>query len=246
MVEAKCANWDHAAVRRVLRILSTALITAGLVILLDVAVTLAWREPVSTIYGSIQQGRATDALDELRDEFPSAADLRAADRVDGVRRRAGVLADRFADQVAERAGEGIGRVRLPGIGLDSVLVEGTDTDTLRTGPGRYPDTAVPGQGRTVGIAGHRTTYLAPFRNIDDLEDGDEVIVEMPYATFTYEIERIDIVEPTDVQIVKDAGYERVVLTACHPLYSAAQRYAVFGRLEGVSLFAGLDRRWLDP
>jgi sortase A len=233
-------------VRRVLRILSTALITAGLVIMADVAVTLAWKEPVSTIYGSIQQRQAADELDRLREEFPSPADLQALERVDGVREKAGLLADRFAEQVAERSGEGIGRVRIPAIDLDTVLVEGTDTGTLQKGPGRYPDTAVPGQGRTIGIAGHRTTYLAPFRHIDRLEEGDEVIVEMPYATFTYHVEQVDIVEPTDIQIVDDVGYERVVLTACHPLYSAAQRYAVFGQLAGVSLFAGGDRRWLDP
>jgi sortase A len=233
-------------VRRVLRILSTALITAGIVILADVAVTLAWKEPVSTIYGSIQQGHAADELDALRDEFPSPADLRDLDRVQGVRQKAGLLADRFADQVRERKGEGIGRIRIPAMDLDTVLVEGTDTATLQKGPGRYPDTAVPGQGRTIGIAGHRTTYLAPFRHIDRLEEGDEVVLEMPYATFTYEVHRVDIVEPSDVQIVDDVGYERVVLTACHPLYSAAQRYAVFGKLVGVSLFAGVTGRWLDP
>jgi sortase A len=234
------------AVRRVLRILSTALITAGIVILADVAVTLAWKEPVSTIYGSIQQGQAEDELKELQDEFPSPADLRALERVDGVRQKAGLLADRFADQVRERNGEGIGRVRIPRLDLDTVLVEGTDTGTLKKGPGRYPDTAVPGQGETIGIAGHRTTYLAPFRHIDELEEGDEVILEMPYATLTYEVEQVDIVDPSDVQIVDDVGYERVVLTACHPLYSAAQRYAVFAELAGVSLFAGGDRRWIDP
>jgi sortase A len=233
-------------VGRALRILSTALITAGIVILADVAMTLAWKEPVSSIYGSIKQGQAADELDELQDEFPSPADLRALERVDGVRQKVGVLADRFADQMRQRHGEGIGRLRIPELDLDTVLVEGTDTETLQQGPGRYPDTAVPGQGRTIGIAGHRTTYLAPFRRIDDLEEGDEVIVEMPYTTFRYEVERVDIVEPTAVDIVDDVDYERVVLTACHPLYSAAQRYAVFARLVDVSLFAGTDRRWLDP
>jgi sortase A len=233
-------------VHRALRILSTALITAGIVILVDVGMTLAWKEPVSSIYGSIQQGKAADELDELRGEFPSEADLRALERVDGIRDKVRLLADRFAEQVRERDGEGIGRVRIPEIDLDTVLVEGTDASTLQKGPGRYPDTAVPGQGKTVGIAGHRTTYLAPFRHIDSLEEGDPVIVEMPYATFSYEIEEIDIVEPTEVDIVDDVGYERVVLTACHPLYSAAQRYAVFARLVDVSLFAGADRRWLDP
>jgi sortase A len=236
----------HVDVRRALRVLSTALITAGLVILADVAATLAWKEPVSTIYGSIQQGRAADELDELRKSFPSAADLRALERVEGVREKAAVLADRFADRLSSQDGKGIGRIRIPSIGLDTVLVEGTATNTLQKGPGRYPETAVPGQSKTIGIAGHRTTYLAPFRHIDDLDGGDEIVLEMPYASFTYEVERTEVVEPSDVGIVRDTGTERVVLTACHPLYSAAQRIAVFGDLAGVSLFAGTDRKWLAP
>jgi sortase A len=127
-----------------------------------------------------------------------------------------------------------------------VLVEGTDTDTLQKGPGRYPETSLPGQSETIGIAGHRTTYLAPFRHIDNLEGGDEIVLEMPYASFTYEVERTEVVEPGDVGVIRDVGTERVVLTACHPLYSAAQRIAVFGDLAGVSLFAGADRKWLAP
>jgi sortase A len=233
-------------VRRALRILSIALITAGLVILADVAMTLAWKEPVSTIYGSIKQGQAADELDRLEESFPSAADLRAVERAEGVIGRAGLLADRFADDLGTRSGEGIGRLEVPAIDLDVVLVEGTGTSTLQRGPGRYPQTSLPGQGRTIGIAGHRTTYLAPFRHIDELGDGDEILIEMPYASFTYEVEESRIVEPSDVQIVDDVGYERVVLTACHPLYSAAQRIAVFGRLTEVSLFAGADQRWVDP
>lgn len=230
--------------RRALRILSISLITAGLVILADVGLTLAWKEPVSSIYGSIKQGQAANELEDLEETFPSAADLRALDRVSGVADKAGVLARRFAQRV--ETGQGIGRIRIPRIDLDIVLVEGTDTATLQRGPGRYPDTAFPGQGETIGIAGHRTTYLAPFRHIDEIQLGDEVFVEMPYAAFTYEVERIDIVEPSDVQIVHNVDYERMVLTACHPLYSAAQRYAVFGKLTNVSLFAAGDRRWVSP
>ena len=233
-------------VRRTLRILSVTLITTGLVILADVAVTLAWKEPVSTIYGSVKQGGAADDLERLEDSFPSAADLRAVDRARGVRARARLLANRFADDLRARSGKAIGRVEIPEIDLGVVLVEGTDTSTLRTGPGRYPETSLPGQGRTIGIAGHRTTYLAPFRHVDELDDGEEILIEMPYASFTYEVEETRIVDPSDVQIVDDVGYERLVLTACHPLYSAAQRIAVFGRLTQVSLFAGAGQRWLDP
>jgi sortase A len=232
--------------RRVLRILSIALITAGLVILADVAATLAWKEPVSAIYSSIQQGRAADELERLEDSFPSAADLQALKQAEGVNRRARLLANRFAADLPARTGQGIGRVEIPEIDLDAVLVEGTDTGSLKKGPGHYPETSLPGQGKTVGIAGHRTTYLAPFRHLDQLDGGDEVLVEMPYASFTYEVEKTEIVEPSDVQVVRDVGDERLVLTACHPLYSAAQRYAVFGKLTSVSLFAGSGRLWVSP
>ena len=230
--------------RRALRIFSISLITAGVVILSDVALTLAWQEPVSSIYGGIKQGQAEDELAELQDSFPTANDIEALEGVQGVRAKAKLLADRFAEEA--QTGQGIGRIEVPSIGIDFTLIEGTDTASLQSGPGRYPDTAFPGQGRTIGIAGHRTTYLAPFHDIDKIEPGDDVIVEMPYAAFTYEVKSTDIVEPSDVQIVDDVGYERVVLTACHPLYSAAQRYVIFARLDSISFFAGSDRRWQDP
>ena len=113
-------------------------------------------------------------------------------------------------------------------------MNGTDTSTLQKGPGRYPQTPLPGYGETTGIAGHRTTYLAPLRKINEIEDGDEIRVELPYGAFTYEVEKHEIVKPSDVEIVDPVGYERVVLTACHPLYSAAQRWAVFAKLTDVT------------
>lgn len=242
--------------RRGLRILSTALITAGLVVLADVGLTLAWKEPLSAIYGSLQQDEAEDELSELEAGFPPLGLLRRALAEAKLADRARVLADAFEDEV--RRGEGIGRIEIPAIDLDIVMVEGTDTASLQKGPGHYTlegpgslqargdGSAFPGQGRTVGIAGHRTTYLAPFRRIDDIEPGDEVILRMPYATFTYEITRHEIVDPGDVGIVEDVGRERLVLTACHPLYSAAQRYAQFAKLTDISLSAPGDRRRQDP
>ncbi len=229
--------------RRLLYILSVALITAGIVIAADVAMTLAWKEPLSTVYGSIKQGQAEDSLAELEQEFPSPADLRAV-RGRNVEQQAEALADLFAKRVA--TGQGIGRIRIPSIDVDVVVVQGTDTASLQKGPGHYPETAFPGQGKTIGIAGHRTTYLAPFRHINEVADGDEITLEMPYGTFTYVVEKHEIVEPEQTEIVDDVGYERLVLTACHPLYSAAQRWAVFAKLSDVSLFASGDRNWQDP
>jgi sortase A len=243
-------------VHRLLHVVSTALITAGLVILVDVGLTLAWKEPLSAIYGSIQQGQAEDELRALEERFPSPADLRAVEHARDVDEQVRLLADRFEDEV-ER-GEGIGRIQIDRIGLDIVVVEGTDTESLRKGPGHYTlaadaqsetqgdGSAFPGQGKTVGIAGHRTTYLAPFRRINEVEDADEILLEMPYATFTYEVQKHEVVEPTEVQIVRNVGHERLVLTACHPEYSAAQRWALFARLRQISLFAPGDRVWQDP
>jgi sortase A len=217
------------------------MITAGVVILIDVGITLAWTEPLSTIYGSIQQGKAEDELAELEDSFLANVDVRAVERAEGGepqseerdRRVANELADQF--ERTARTGEAIGRILIEDIDVDAVVVQGTDTETLRKGPGHYPETAFPGQGRTIGIAGHRTTYLAPFRRINEVEDGDPVVLEMPYGTFTYEVEKHEIVDPSQVEIVRDVGYERLVLTACHPLYSAAQRWAVFARLAEIEL-----------
>ena len=245
------------AMHRVLRILSIALITAGLVILVDVGLTLAWQEPLSSIYGSLQQGKAEDQLTELEDRFPSEELLAEALSEGELDDRVRVLADAFAGEV--KRGEAIGRIVIPRIDLNVVVVQGTDTASLQKGPGHYTlaDTtpelreqgdgsAFPGQGETMGIAGHRTTYLAPFRRIDEIQPGDEITLQMPYATFIYEVEKHEIVDPDNVGIVENIGYDRLVLTACHPLYSAAQRYAQFAKLKEVTLFAPGDRRWQDP
>jgi sortase A len=218
--------------RRSTTILSTALITAGVVVLADVGVTLAWEEPVSSIYGAIQQDRAEGELDDLEQSFlagRSLPDVEGLTDVKAARRLAGAFEGELED------GGAIGRIEIPAIGLDTVVVHGTDTATLQGGPGHYPETGLPGQGATVAVAGHRTTYLAPFRDIDDIERGDGIAVEVPYGAFSYVVEKTRIVEPSAVRIVRDVDYERLVLTACHPLYSAAERYAVFGRLAGIEV-----------
>lgn len=219
-------------VSRLLHIASVALITAGLVILADVATTLAWKEPVSSIYGSIRQHEAASQLEDLEASFPSSDDLRRAARAKTPRDRVGVLARLFADRV--EPGEAIGRIVIPTIGLSVVAVQGTDTASLQKGPGHYPDTPFPGQGGTTAFAGHRTTYLAPFRHLDELRRGDDVELEMPYATFTYRVQGTRVVSPSDLCIVDPVGYPRLVLTACHPLYSASERIAAFARLARVT------------
>jgi sortase A len=231
-------------VNRLLRIASIALITAGLVILADVGATLAWREPVSSVYGSIQQHKAAGELADLEEAFPTPADLRRVASLRGSHRKVGALADLFASKVHN--GQAIGRIVIPDIDLNVIAVEGTDTASLEKGPGHYPETPFPGQPGTTAFAGHRTTYLAPFRHLDALHRGDVVEVEMPYASFTYRVQGTRVVSPSDLGIIRPVGYDRLVLTACHPLYSASQRIAAFARLERVSLFASGTQRWDDP
>lgn len=214
--------------RRLSHILSVMLITAGLVVLADVGLTLAYKEPISSIYGAIKQGEAASQLDDLEAGYPTLADRRAVAKVERPARRISVLARRFARQVEE--GAAIGRIVAPEMGgLDAVFVEGTDQASLEKGPGHYPETPMPGAPGTVGIAGHRTTYLAPFRHIDSLKPGDPITLEMPYATIRYRVEKSAIVDPSDVWVVRDVGHNQLVLSACHPLYSAAERYIVFAR-----------------
>jgi sortase A len=211
-----------------LRALSTVLIVAGVLMLGDAGLTLVWQEPVSAAYAKIVQGRLGGDLKQLELQRPSTIDVAALQKLATERRRMAFLARRLRADAGR--GAAVGRVRISRIGASFVLVNGTDTDALRKGPGIYDDVPFPGAPGTTAIAGHRTTYLAPFRNIDELERGDEVVVEMPYGRFTYEVEKTRIVAPTEVSVIHRVQYDRLVLSACHPLYSAAQRIVVFARL----------------
>lgn len=224
--------------RRLARILSVVLITAGIVVLADVGLTVAYREPVSSIYGSIKQRAAAGELEDIEESYASPQQQRVNERVaeqaPDERKRVAILARLFGRTI--ETGQAIGRIKAPDMdGLDAVVVQGTDTGSLQKGPGHYPETSLPGEPGTVGIAGHRTTYLAPFRHIDSMRKGDPITVEMPYATFTYRVEKSEIVDPSNVGVVRDVGYQRLVLSACNPLYSAEERYIIYARLRDIEL-----------
>jgi sortase A len=226
-------------VRRPFHILSIALITAGLLVVADVGITLAYQEPLSAIYSSIKQGEKVSQLKNLEAEFLTAEEtkeIRQASRQATRQKNPEALHQDFA-RLGERLvgeskpGDALGRIEAPAMdGLNMVFVQGTDESSLELGPGHYPETAMPGQGKTIAIAGHRTTYLAPFRHIDSMKQGDKITLKMPYGIFVYAVQKTEIVDPTDVGIIHNTGYERLVLSACNPLYSATQRYIVFARL----------------
>jgi sortase A len=217
--------------RRTLRAISTVLIVAGVLMIADAGITLAWQEPVSALLARIEQNKLSGELKRIEQRGPTRVQQRVLAALETQRRRIEFLA-REARRAAHD-GDPIGRIAIPAIGADFVVVQGTDTASLRKGPGHYPATTFPGLSGTVAIAGHRTTYLAPFRHIDDLERDDRIVLTMPYGRFTYRVQRSQVVDPTALWVTRDAGYQRLVLSACHPLYSAAQRIVVFARLEQV-------------
>ena len=201
--------------RPVVRFAASVMATTGAMLIAIAGVTLLWQEPVSALTAGRAQDRLERDLSEIEARPARERDLRAAARRYG----AGL-----------QRGEPFGRIEMPSLERSYVLVQGTDAASLRKGPGHYPRTAVPGMGRTVAIAGHRTTYLAPFKTIDRLRRGDRIAIRMPYGRFVYQVSRTRIVEPTDVWVTSDIGREQLVLTACHPLYSAAKRIVVFATL----------------
>lgn len=189
--------------RAVLRFVASVMMVSGALLITDAGVTLAWQEPVSAFVADQEQGKLKKAF------------------FDPPRR------------VIERRplkGDSIARIEIPTIGVSEYVVEGTDLESLRKGPGHYPETPLPGEPGTSAIAGHRTTYGAPFRRIDQLKPGQRITLDMPDGRFVYRVERTKIVDDQDLSVLEGVGYQRLLLSACHPLYSAAQRVIVFARL----------------
>lgn len=213
-----------------LRTLSTVLILSGSLLIADALLTVTWQEPLSALYSRISQ-------DSLADELAARARLTAAQRralatLRERRRRIAFLARALRRD--SQPGDPVARLRAPRMDANFVVVEGTDAPALRRAPGHYPDTPLPGLPGTTAVAGHRTTYGAPFRHLDRMRRGDPLTIETPYARFVYRTESSRIVAPSAYDYVtRNVGYDRLALTACHPLYSAAQRIVVFARLVSV-------------
>ena len=143
------------------------------------------------------------------------------------RRRIRQAAARYRVQL-ER-GDAVGRLSVPRLDLNAIVVEGTDSATLTKGPGRYTKSYVPGEGELIYIAGHRTTYGAPLARIDRLREGDEVRLEVPYGTFVYRVSSHVIVPASDIERLESSGREEIALQACHPRFFATERYIVYAR-----------------
>lgn len=124
-------------------------------------------------------------------------------------------------------GAAVGLISMPTIGVaDAAIVEGTDEGQLQEGPGHYLGTPLPGEAGNAAIAGHRTTYGAPFYSLDGLKPGDPINVETPQGLFQYTVFRSLVVDPTDTTVLQTTALPTLTLTTCNPRYSASQRLVV--------------------
>jgi sortase A len=235
--------------------LGAVLVWLGVLLVAHTATVILWRDPVTELYSRWKQHELAAELDSIFAEQSSVfaswqASLETRDRAvvggagegrrlaaaktqEGRLRAAQLGVAQAANELHRRLqlGKPLGRIEVPRMGLKAVFVQGTRWGPdLSRGPGHYAQTSLPGVGRTVAVAGHRTTFGAPFRHIDSLKAGNWIKLQLPYATFHYRVFGHRIADNGDWSIVRDRGYDALVLSACHPLYSARQRWVVFARL----------------
>lgn len=210
--------------RRLARILGTLMIVAGLGALAWALTVWQWQDPFTAALNKLEQreleqnfdrrvegGRAIlidDSAAQLRESLPRAA---------------------AAWRKSSKRGDAVARLRIPALGVGEIVVNGTDRGSLKRGPGRYLGSAMPGEGKLVYIAGHRTTYGAPFSRIDRLHKGDRVSLELPYATIEYAITGSRVVPASQTSVLRSKGYEQLVLQACHPRFFASHRYLAYAK-----------------
>jgi sortase A len=203
------------------------LVLGGALLLAWVIAVWQWQDPVTLLLNKRDQARLASAYEER------VAHRVAPERANGESPAARYLREAVAYRGATGVGEPIGRLHVPRLGLDVVVVLGTDTESLKKGPGLHPPTGFPGEGRLSYVAGHRTTYGAPFSHIDKLGPGDRVTLEVPYGTFRYVVTGHRIVRANQLEVLESRGREEIALQACWPRFFASHRYIVYARLDRV-------------
>lgn len=211
--------------RWVLRGTGILLALAGTLLLLWAVAVWRWQDPITLVLNQRAQSELTTAY-AARVEREQVL-MRPRPLVRALPSQA-----KLAAQYRKRTetGQAIGRLTVPRMDLRIMVVYGTDTETLKKGPGLHPSTGFPGQKFLTYVAGHRTTYGAPFSDIDKLRPGDDITFEVPYGTYRYEVVGHRIVRDDQIEVLKGRGREELALQACWPRFFASHRYIAYARL----------------
>lgn len=222
--------------RSKLRLLGALLIAAGALTLAWAGLVWQWQDPftyLSNLYEQRQLAASYDAEagrfsgGPLSSSSTTSESATTAPSFDAVREGLRREARRYRAGLGP--GDPLGRLEIPKIGVTQIVVNGTDTETLKKGPGRHLETFLPGEGELVYVAGHRTTYGAPFSDIDQLQAGDLIRFGLPYATYEYAVTGHRIVPATYVQALETKGVEQLALQACWPRFFASHRIIVYAK-----------------
>jgi len=228
------ARLPRVGLRKVARILGLLFLAAGVLLGAWVLLVWQWKDPFTSIYTWWEQRGLSSSYDKRVAHYRAATPpVRVGASPEAVRRMLAREARRY--RLTLHQGDAIGRLQIPRLGLNMIVVNGTDDGSLQKGPGRALQTFMPGEGKLVYIAGHRTTYLAPFANIDSLRRGDPVTFSLPYGVFHYRITGSVIVAADDLSRLNSRGYEQLALQACHPRFFATHRYIAYARPRSVVL-----------
>ena len=219
--------------------LGTLLLVIGIGVLAWTATVYLWKDPFTTAYTAYEQRRLESNLDRQFENWTPSPELvlqpeKPKPRPNPKPEHDDISREAKRFRLASDDGDAIARLRVPRLGLSIVVIDGTDAGDLRRGPGRHRETFMPGEGELVYVAGHRTTYGAPFSDIDQLEAGDTIAVELPYGSVEYRVTRHRIVDDNDLSVLESHNREELVLQACHPRFFASQRYLVYARPVSVS------------
>ena len=215
--------------RRIARWAGTLMIVAGVCGLGWAFAVWKWEDPFTSTLNYYEQRQLADSFErQLKQRRPVGTTAAVVDVRKTLARNA------IEWRRSSKRGDAVARLRIPRLGLTEIMVNGTDSHTLKRGPGRYLGSAMPGEGELVYVAGHRTTYGAPFSRIDKLRKGDRVFVELPYGMIEYAITGHRIVAATQTSVLESKGYEQLALQACHPRFFATERYIAYATPVNVS------------
>jgi sortase A len=211
---------------RRLRFFGTAIAVVGALAIVWALVVWQWQDPFTAVYTLWKQHELAGQYSKRAAAFRSVQLANAS--LAAERQDIALEADRY--RLDTHSGEAIGRIIVPRMGINMILVDGTDHGSLEKGPGRDLRTFMPGQNRLIYIAGHRTTYLAPFSHIDSMRRGDLITLEVPYGTFVYRVNGDRVVPADDMAVLQSPRHELLILQACHPRFFATHRFLVYARL----------------